>query len=114
MGAYNGNPKTFYPNFSVNLPGSGADTVWHLDVATWNTSTSLGQLYAATNTQPTGTAFTATNAGGGGFNQLRLFSRSAASEVQSGNIAFIKVYNGVLTLANVQSLYATYRARFGY
>jgi hypothetical protein len=114
MGAYNGNPKTFYPNFSVNLPGSGADTVWHLDVATWNTSTSLGQLYAATNTQPTGTAFTATNAGGGGFNQLRLFSRSAASEVQSGNIAFIKVYNGVLTLANVQSLYDTYKTRFGY
>jgi hypothetical protein len=114
MGGYNGNPKTFYPNFSVNLPGSGADTVWHLDVATWNTSTSLGQLYAATNTQPTGTAFTATNAGGGGFNQLRLFSRSAGSEVQSGNIAFVKVYNGVLTLADVQSLYATYKTRFGY
>jgi hypothetical protein len=68
MGAYNGNPKTFYPNFSVNLPSTGADTVWHLDVATWNTSTSLGQLYAATNTQPTGTSFTATNGGGGGFN----------------------------------------------
>jgi hypothetical protein len=114
MGAYNGNPKTFYPNFSVNLPGSGADTVWHLDVATWNTSTSLGQIYAATNTQPTGTAFTATNAGGGGFNQLRLFSRSGGSEVQSGNIAFVKVYNGVLTLANVQSLYTTYKTRFGY
>jgi hypothetical protein len=114
MGAYNGNPKTFYPNFSVNLPGSGADTVWHLDVATWNTSTSLGQIYAATNTQPTGTAFTATNASGGGFNQLRLFSRSAGSEVQTADIGFIKVYNGVLTLANVQSLYATYKTRFGY
>jgi hypothetical protein len=114
MGAYNGNPKTFYPNFSVNLPGSGADTVWHLDVATWNTSTSLGQLYAATSAQPTSVAFSATNAGGGGFNQLRLFSRSAGSEVQSGNIAFVKVYNGVLTLANVQSLYATYKTRFGY
>jgi hypothetical protein len=114
MGAYNGNPKTFYPNFSVNLPSTGADTVWHLDVATWNTSTSLGQLYAATNTQPTGTSFTATNAGGGGFNQLRLFSRSGGSEVQSGNIAFVKVYNGVLTLADVQSLYAAYKTRFGY
>jgi hypothetical protein len=114
MGAYNGNPKTFYPNFSVNLPGSGADTVWHLDWATWNTTTSLGQLYAATNTQPTSVAFSATSGGGGGFNQLRLFSRSGGSEVQSGNIAFVKVYNGVLTLANVQSLYATYKARFGY
>jgi hypothetical protein len=114
MGAYNGNPKTFYPNFSVNLPSTGADTVWHLDWATWNTSTSLGQLYAATNTQPTGTAFTATNAGGGGFNQLRMFSRSAGSEVQSGNIAFIKVYNGVLTLAQIQAQYAAYKTRFGY
>jgi len=114
MGAYNGNPKTFYPNFSVNLPSSGADTVWHLDWATWNTTTSLGQLYAATNTQPTSVAFSATSGGGGGFNQLRLFSRSGGSEVQSGNIAFVKVYNGVLTLANVQALYAEYKTRFGY
>jgi hypothetical protein len=114
MGAYNGNPKTFYPNFSVNLPGSGADTVWHLDVATWNTSTSLGQLYAATNTQPTATSFTATNGAGGGFNQLRLFSRSAGSEVQTADIAFVKVYNGVVSLAKVQSLYAAYATRFGY
>jgi hypothetical protein len=114
MGAYNGNPKTFYPNFSVNLPGSGADTVWHLDWATWNTTTGVGNLYASTSTAPTGVAFTGTNGGGGGFNQLRLFSRSSGSEVQSGNIAFIKVYNGVLTLAQIQALYATYKTRFGY
>jgi hypothetical protein len=113
MGAYNGNPRTFYPNFSVNLPGSGADTVWHLDWATWNTTTSVGNLYASTSTAPTGVSFTGTNAGGGGFNQLRMFSRSAGSEVQSGNIAFVKVYNGVLTLAQIQAQYATYRARFG-
>jgi len=114
MGAYNGNPNTFYPNFSVNLPSTGADTVWHLDFATWNTSTSTGNLYTSTNTAPTSVAFTATNAGGGGFNQLRLFSRSSGSEVQSGNIAFVKVYNGVLSLADIQSLHATYKARFGY
>jgi hypothetical protein len=114
MGLYNGNPDTFYPNFSVNLPGSGADLIWHFGWATWNTSTSLGQLYTATSSQPTSVAFSATNAGGGGFNQLRMFSRSAGSEVQSGNIGFIKVYNGVLGLADVQSLYATYKARFGY
>lgn len=114
MGAYNGNPKTFYPNFAVNLPSTGADTVWHLDVATWNTATSLGQLYAATNTQPTSVAFSATNGGGGGFNQLRLFSRSAGSEVQTADIAFVKVYNGVVSLAKVQSLYAAYKTRFGY
>jgi hypothetical protein len=112
MGAYNGNPRTFYPNFSVNLPGSGADTVWHLDWATWNTTTSVGNLYASTSTAPSAVTFTATNAGGGGFNQLRMFSRSAGSEVQSGNIAFIKVYNGVLDLATIQSLHATYKTRY--
>ena len=114
MGAYNGNPSTFYPNFTVNLPSSGADTVWHLDWATWNTSTSTGTLYTSTSTAPTNFAYQVTNAGGGGFNQLRMFSRSSGSEVQSGNIAFVKVYDGVLTLAEIQSLYATYRARFGY
>jgi hypothetical protein len=114
MGLYNGNPDTFYPNYAVNLPGSGADLVWHFGWATWNTSTSLGQLYTATSVQPTGTAYAVTNAGGGGFNQLRLFSRSAGSEVQTGNIGFVKVYNGVIDLATVQSLYATYKTRFGY
>jgi hypothetical protein len=114
MGLYNGNPDTFYPNYSVNLPASGADLVWHFGWATWNTTTSLGQLYTATSSQPTGTSFAVTNAGGGGFNQLRMFSRSAGSEVQTADIGFVKVYNGVLTLADVQSLYATYKARFGY
>ena len=75
MGAYNGNPDTFYPNYAVNLPGSGADTAWHFGWATWNTSTSLGQLYTATSAQPTGTSYAVTNGGGGGFNQLRMFSR---------------------------------------
>jgi hypothetical protein len=114
MGAYNGNPSTFYPNFTVNLPSSGADTVWHLDWATWNTSTSTGTLYTSTSTAPTNFAYQATNAGGGGFNQLRMFSRSSGSEVQSGNIAFVKVYNGVLTLSEIQALHATYKTRFGY
>ena len=114
MGAYNGNPNTFYPNVSVNLPSTGADTVWHLDWATWNTSTSTGRLYISTSTAPTTHAFTATNAGGGGFNQLRLFSRSSGSEVQSGNIAFVKVYNGVLDLSTIQALHATHKTRFGY
>ena len=114
MGLYNGHPNTFYPNFAVNLPASGADLVWRFGWATWNTSTSLGQLYTATSAQPTSVAFSSTNGGGGGFNQLRLFSRSSGSEVQTADIGFVKVYNGVLDLATVQSLYATYKARFGY
>ena len=114
MGAYNGNPNTFYPNFTVNLPSSGADTVWHLDWATWDTATNTGTLYTSTNTAPSNYAYRATNAAGGGFNQLRMWSRSSGTEVQTGNIAFVKVYDGVLTLAEIQSLHATYKARFGY
>ena len=114
MGLYNGHPNTFYPNFAVNLPSSGADLVWRFGWATFNTSTSLGQLYTATSVQPTGTSFTGTNAGGGGFNQLRMFSRSAGTEVQTADIGFVKAYSGVFTLADVQGLYNQYKTRFGY
>jgi hypothetical protein len=114
MGLYNGHPNTFYPNFSVNLPSSGADLVWRLGWATWNTSTNTGQIWGATSAQPTNFLFTATSAGGGGFNTLRMFSRSSGSEVQTGDIGFVKVYNGVLTLTDIQGLYSQYKTRFGY
>jgi len=114
MGAYNGNPNTFYPNYTVNLPSTGADNIWHLDVATWDDTTKNGKLYIATSSPSGGAAFSTISSSGGGFNQLRLFSRAAGTEVQSGNIAFIKVYNGVLSLTDIQSLHATYKARFGY
>jgi len=114
MGAYNGFINTFYPNYAVNLPSSGTNTIWNFGWATWNTSTSLGQLYTATSAQPTSTSFAVTNAGGGGFNQLRLFSRSSGTEVQTADIAFVKAYDAVLTLAEVQTLYSQYKGRFGY
>jgi hypothetical protein len=115
MGSFQGRPSAFYPNFSVNLPGGSTDTVWHLDWVTWNAATYTGQVYTSTNTAPTNYAFTATSGGGGGFIQLRMFSRSGATPtVQTGNIAFIKVYSSVLDLATIQSQYATYAARFGY
>jgi hypothetical protein len=114
MGAYNGNPNTFYPNFSVNLPSTGADTVWHLNWATWNTSSGVGQIWGATSSQPTAYLFTGTNAGGGGFNQLRMFSRAAGSEVQTADIGLVQAYSGVFTTADIQGLYAQYKSRFGY
>lgn len=114
LGAYNGNPNTFYPNGTVNLPSTGADTVWHFCWGTFNTSTSVAQLWIATNTQPTTFAYTATNGAFGGFNQLRLFSRAGGSEVQTADVGFVKAYSGVLTTADIQSLYSQYRARFGY
>ena len=114
MGAYNGNPNTFYPNYTVNLPSTGADNIWHLDVATWDDTTKNGKLYIATSSPSGGAAFSTISSSGGGFNQLRLFSRAAGTEVQSADIGFVKVYNGVLSLTDIQSLHATYKARFGY
>jgi len=117
MGAYsNGLSKinVFYPNFTVNLTGVAGDTVWHMDWVTWDTNTSTGKIYTAlpTSVAPSSALYTATNAGGGGFNQLRLFSRAAGSEVQTGDIAFVKVYNGVLGISTIQSLFAQYSSRF--
>ena len=114
MGLYNGNPNTFYPNGTVNLPSTGADLVWHFGWATFNTSTSVGQLWIATNTQPTTFTYTATNAAFGGFNQLRMFSRSGGAEPQTANIGLVQAYSGVFTTADIQGLYAQYKARFGY
>jgi hypothetical protein len=114
MGVYNGNPNTFYPNFSVNLPSSGADTVWHLDWATWDTVTNTGTLYTSTSIAPNNFAYSVINASGGGFNQLRLFSRASGSEVQTASIGFVKVWNGILSLSQIQAQHALYKTRFGY
>jgi hypothetical protein len=114
MGLYNGHPNTFYPNFAVNLPASGADLVWRFGWALWNTSTSTGQIWGATSSVPTNFLFTGTNGGGGGFNQLRMFSRAGGSEVQTADIGFVKAYSGILTLADIQGLYNQYKSRFGY
>lgn len=114
MGLYTGNPNAFYPNGTVNLPATGADLVWHFGWATFNTATTVAQLWIATNTQPTTFTYTATNAAFGGFNQLRLFSRSTGSEVQTGNVGLVQAYSGVFTTADIQGLYNQYKARFGY
>jgi len=115
MAAYNGFINAFYPNYAVNLPSSGTSVAWNFAWGTWSSVTGLGQLYTATSAQPTTTSFTATNLGsGGGPNQIRLFSRSAGTEVQTADIGFVKAYDGVLTLAEVQTLYGQYKARFGY
>jgi hypothetical protein len=114
MGAYNGYPDAFFPNTTVNLPTGGADTVWHFAWGTWNTSTSTGQLYTATSVAPTDYSYTATDANGGGFNKFRFFNRTGAAETQTGNIAFVKVYDRVLTLTEIQTLHGLYKSRFGY
>ena len=115
MGGYNGKPKVYYSNgVSINLSGATADTVWHLDWAVFDKTTTVGSIYSATNTQPTTYAYTATNAGIKGFNQLRLFNRASGTEAHPADVGVIKVWDGALTLAQIQNEYAVYKARFGY
>ena len=114
MGSYNSQPKTFYPNTPVSLYTYPLDDIWHLDFVTWNTSTYTGTLYATTDTGPTNYLRISTDSSGGGFNGLRLFSLSTGNYPHRGHIAFVKVYDDVLTLPEMQSLYNTYKARFGY
>ena len=107
--------NVFYPNNTVNLGSDAADTAWNFIWGTGNGS-NLSQLYIATNTAPS--AVYKTGAFVGGFNGLRLFGRyssaTASSEVQTADVGFVKVYSGVLTLTEIQSLHAYYKARFGY
>ena len=107
--------NVFYPNNTVNLGSDAADTAWNFIWGTGNGS-NLSQLYIATNIAPS--AVYKTGAFVGGFNGIRLFGRyvsaTTSSEVQTADIGFVKVYNGVLTLTEIQSLHAYYKARFGY
>jgi hypothetical protein len=84
----------------------------------WMTSngTTTTNAYAAGSTAPTGTH--GTRAGVSGFNGLRLFGRFVSSvqntEVVTADVGLVKVWDGALTLAEIQAQHATYAARFGY
>lgn len=39
---------------------------------------------------------------------------NTSSEQVDADVGFVKVWNGELTLAEIQAQYATYAARFGY
>jgi hypothetical protein len=117
MGGYSGYPKAFFSNgVTINLNAAARDTVWHLDWATVDKTINVGNIFSTTTVQPTSTPTYSSigNSSLSGFNQLRLFSKSDGNECAPGDIGFVKVYNGVLTTADMQSLYATYKTRFGY
>jgi len=95
-----------------------ADTAWHFIWITddgLNTTNST-KAYIATNTAPSTTNGTRT--GSGGFNGLRLFGRFSTtttnSEPVTADVAFVKVYNGVLPLTDIQTLHSLYKTRIGY
>jgi hypothetical protein len=127
------NANTASPDFLMGLWGSGtcrmniafagtfigsssdtADTAWHFIwfTCTGTVSATRSKSYIATNTQPTTT--NGTGSDNGGFNGLRLFSRQDNSEQVDADVGFVKVWNGELTLAEIQAEYTTYAARFGY
>lgn len=128
------NANTASPDFLMGLWGDGAtpkmniafangftgvtttvaDTAWHF---IWFTSTGTAgatkaKSYVATNTAPSGT--NGTSSANGGFNGLRLFSRQSNSEQVDADVGFVKVWDGELTLAQIQAEHAAYKTRFGY
>jgi hypothetical protein len=107
-----------YGDAFVGSSADNADTAWHF---IWFTNTgsagaSKGKSYIATNTAPSGTY--GTGATNNGFNGLRLFGRfsnsTTSSEQVDADVGFVKVWDGELTLAQIQAEHATYKARFGY
>jgi len=131
------NANTASPDFLMGLWGSGtcrmdiafagsfigssattADTAWHFIwfTCTGTVSATRSKSYIATNTTPSGT--NGTGSGNGGFNGLRLFGRfvnsTTISEPVDADVGFVKVWNGELTLAEIQAQYSAYAARFGY
>ena len=107
-----------YADAFVGSSADTADTAWHF---IWFTNTgsagaSKAKSYIATSTAPSATY--GTGATNNGFNGLRLFGRyssaSASTEPVDADIGFVKVWNGELSLAEIQAEHAAYKTRFGY
>jgi hypothetical protein len=115
MGGYSSKSKAYFANgTTINLAGP-TDTTWHLDWARFNKNTSVGDLFSVTTAQPTSTpAYTATNSAIGAFNQLKLFSKSDGNECAAGDIAFVRIWDGAMTTAQMQAEWAAFHARVGF
>ena len=103
-----------FANGFTGVTTTVADTAWHF---IWFSSTGTAgatkaKSYVATNTAPSGT--NGTSSTNGGFNGLRLFSRESNSEQVDADVGFVKVWDGELTLAQIQAEHAAYKTRFGY
>jgi hypothetical protein len=106
--------------FNGGFVGSNTpeDNAWQFIWATYNgePGSALSESYVANSTMPT-TAY-GTSANSGGFDGLRLFGRylnaTTSSEVPIADVGLVKVWDGVLTLAQIQAQWAAYKTRFGY
>ena len=116
---YNGTyvQNVFYNNAFVGSP-TPADDAWQFIWATYNgeAGAPFSQSYVANSTVPTTTYDT--NASNGGFQGLRLFGRylnsTTSSEVPTADVGLVKLWDGVLTLAQIQAQWTAYKTRFGY
>lgn len=117
-GSGSGVQHIFFNGAFVGSSSTAQDGAWQFLWATCNgkTAAPVSQSYIANTSQPTGTFGTAAQTGG--FNGLRLFGRFATSttnsEVVTADVGLVKVWDGVLTLAQIQAQYAAYKTRFGY
>jgi len=107
-----------YAGSFIGPSDTAANTDWRFIwfTCTGTVSATRSKSYIATTTTPSGT--NGTGSDNGGFNGLRLFGRfvnsTTISEQVDADVGFVKVWNGELTLAQIQAQYATYAARFGY
>jgi hypothetical protein len=124
LGSYFNGPyykNVWYPNASLNLLSDTytVDSGWNFIWATYDATTGTANLYIASssvNNTSGPTAFykqAVYGVSSRGFNQLRLWSRASNSEVQSGKIGLVKVYNRVLSVSDIQTLWSQYHSRFG-
>jgi len=108
----------FFNGSFVGANNTAANDAWQFIWATYNgePGTPVSQSYVANSAMPTTTFGTDTTTGG--FNGLRLFGRylnaTTSSEVPTADVGVIRVWDGVLTLAQIQAQWTAYRVRFGY
>jgi hypothetical protein len=108
----------FFNGSFVGASNTAANDAWQFIWATYNgePGTPVSQSYVANSAMPTTTFGTDTTTGG--FNGLRLFGRylnaTVSSEVPTADVGVVRVWDGVLTLAQIQAQWTAYRARFGY
>jgi hypothetical protein len=114
--------NVWYPSAEVRLNGDtfSPNSGWNFLWGTYDKTNGNAHVYIAASgvnstVGPTD-VYKYANVGMGsthGFNQLRLFSRYFNGEVQSGNIGLVRVYDGVMPLAQIQSTWANLHSRFG-
>ena len=114
-GSGSGVQDIFYNGAFVGSSSTVQNGSWRFGWFTFN-GTNTTNAYAAGSTAPTTTH--GTRAGTGGFNGLRLFGRFSTTttivEQVTADVGLVKVWDGALTLAEIQAEHAAYKTRFGY